>query len=70
MTKVKTTPEFAAIIIEAGSRKITTEKNENVFWININNQTLLAGNKKSSRLYNCEDVELYINVPSGASKVF
>jgi hypothetical protein len=70
MEKVKTTPELAAAIIENGNGKIVIGNGKKVEWINLNNQTLFAGNKRNGTTYDIENVDLFICVPMYAKTVF
>lgn len=70
MELVKTTPELAQSILEKGNRKIVIQDGKKVEWINLNNKTLFAGFKLNGRIYDLEDVELFISVPMEAGTVY
>lgn len=70
MELVKTTPELAQSILEKGNRKIVIQDGKRVNWINLNNRTLFAGLKLNGRIYDFEDVELFISVPENAKTIY
>lgn len=66
MNMIQTTPELAFSILENQNRKVITSKGDEVEWINPNNETLFAG----GTLYNWEDTQLFICVPTNARTVY
>lgn len=70
MELVKTTPELAQSILEKGNRKIVIQDGKRVEWINLNNRTLFAGLKLNGRIYDFEEVELFISVHENAKTIY
>lgn len=70
MELVKTTPELAQSILEKGNRKIVIQDGKRVGWINLNNRTLFAWFKLNGRIYDFEEVELFISVPENAKTIY
>ena len=70
MELVKTTPERAHSILEKGNRKIYLKDGKKVEWINLNNQTLFATTKNNGRVYDFDEVELFISVPENAKTIY
>lgn len=73
MELIKTTPETAFSILEKGNRIIKATKGKGLFtvaWINLNNNTFMLNSRKGSQLLqNCEDYQLFIQVPKNSKTV-
>lgn len=67
MELIKTTPELAK---EITNRVITITNGRIVKWINLNNRTLFATDGLSGSIYDLDDIDLYINVPSNCKTIF
>lgn len=66
MEFISTTPELANELILSGKRKIYLKNKEKVVWINLKNDTLMT----ERRMYDIEDVELFIGVTSKSKTIF
>ena len=70
MELIQTTPELASIIIKKGNRKIVTDCGYTVEWINLFEDTLIASKKDSRKMYDFDNVKLFIKVPKNAKKIY
>ena len=70
MELIQTTPELASYILEKNNRKIVTQYGDKVIWVNLDNDTLFATTKSSGKLYDFEQVQLFICVPKYSKKIY